>query len=472
MNDLATLSIADAAKKLAAKEISAVELARACTRAITAKNPTLNAYLEVFADVEEQAEAADIRRAGTERSEVHPLLGIPLALKDNILIEGRIASAGSKILENYTASYDATVVQKLKKAGAVFLGRTNMDEFAHGSSTENSAFGPTKNPHDESRVPGGSSGGSAAAVAAHTALGALGTDTGGSIREPASFCGIVGLKPTYGAVSRSGLIAMGSSLDQAGPLTKTVADAEIMFTAIRGRDPLDSTSIDEGFYPTRIPKKKIGVPRQLLVKGIDADVAAQFEKALARLKERGYEIVAIELPSASLALAVYYVIMPAEVSTNLARFDGVRYGLSQKGASLFDDYAKTRGSGFGPEPRRRIMLGTYVLSAGYYDAYYGRAITARAQLSAEVAHVLENVDAIATPTAPSPAPKLGENTHDPLAMYLLDIFTVTANLTGNPAISVPMGTVGREGKQLPVGIQFTAAHGDERTLFTLGKELE
>ena len=470
MSDLNKLSITEASKKLAAGEITAVDLARACLEEIKKRNTDLNAYLEVFEDVEKQAEAADVRRAAGES---HPLLGIPLAIKDNILIEGRKVSAASKILENYVASYDATVIKKLKDAGAVFLGRTNMDEFAHGSSTENSAYGPTKNPHDESRVPGGSSGGSAAAVAANMALGALGTDTGGSVREPASFCGVVGLKPTYGAVSRSGLIAMGSSLDQAGPLARTVEDAELIFNAIRGKDPLDSTSIEiENSKSQNTNNKRIGVPRKLLAQGIDADVLQNFEKSLDILRAKGYEVVDIELPQASLALAVYYVIMPAEVSANLARFDGVRYGLSLKGESLFDDYAKTRGHGFGAEVRRRIMLGTYALSSGYYDAYFGKATAARAELAREVAGVLEDVSLIATPTATSPATKLGEKTSDPLAMYLLDIFTVTANLTGNPALSVPMGTVSRDNTDLPVGIQFTAAHGDESALFSAGKELQ
>jgi aspartyl-tRNA(Asn)/glutamyl-tRNA(Gln) amidotransferase subunit A len=473
MSDLNKLSITEASKKLAAKEITAVDLARTCLDEIKKRNQDLNVYLEVFSDVLDQAKAADEKRTQNEKEgkESHALLGIPLAIKDNILIEGRKVSAASKILENYVASYDATVIKKLKEAGAVFLGRTNMDEFAHGGSTENSAFGVTKNPLDESRVPGGSSGGSAAAVAAHMALGALGTDTGGSIREPASFCGLVGLKPTYGTVSRSGLIAMGSSLDQAGPLTHSVADAELIFHTICGKDSLDSTSIDEGLYPKRAPKKKIGVPRHLLKDGVDKDVLAQFEKILESLEKSGYEIADIELPSASIALAVYYVIMPAEVSTNLARFDGVRYGLSLKGDSLFEDYAKTRGAGFGPEARRRIMLGTYVLSSGYYDAYYSKATAARVALTAEVAHALENVDVIATPTTPCPATKIGEKS-DPLSMYLLDIFTVTANLTGTPALSLPMGLVEREGKQLPVGIQFTAAHGDEAGLFEIGKKVE
>ncbi len=472
--DLARLSITEASQKLAAKEISAVELARACLANIEKKDTSLHAYLEVFADIEEQAVVADEHRAVGER---HPLLGIPLALKDNILIEGRRAGAASKILEGYIATYDATIIKKLKEAGAVFMGRTNMDEFAHGSSTENSAYGPTKNPHDIERVPGGSSGGSAAAVAADMAFGALGTDTGGSIREPASFCGIVGLKPTYGAVSRFGLIAMGSSLDQAGPLAKTVADAELLFGAIRGKDPLDSTSID--FQGSTLDKssqgqtfKKIGVPWELFKTGVDKEVLESFSAALKKASAAGWEIVDITLPSAGLALAVYYIIMPAEVSSNLARFDGVRYGLSRKGATLWEDYAKTRGDGFGVEARRRIILGTYVLSSGYYDAYYGKATAARAQLTREVAEVLKSVDAIAMPTTPTPASRLGEKTADPISMYLLDIFTVTANLTGNPAISVPMGTVARDGKNLPAGIQFISAHGDENTLFELGKAVE
>ena len=467
MEDLTTLSIVEASKKLAAGEITSVDLVRAAQAKIEVKNKDLNIYLEVFADAEEQAKEADARRA---KGENHPLLGIPLAVKDNILIEGRRASAASKILENYVATYDATAIQKLKAAGAVFLGRTNMDEFAMGGSTENSGFGPTKNPVDESRVPGGSSGGSAAAVAAHMALGALGSDTGGSIREPASFCGLVGLKPTYGSISRSGLMALGSSLDQIGPLTHTVEDAEILFNAMRGVDPLDSTSISKDTYPEKASTKKIGIPRHLFKEGVDPDVLEAFNDSLKKLEAAGYELIDIELPSAPLALAMYYIIMPAEASSNLARFDGVRYGLAKKGDTLFDDYAITKGDGFGPEVRRRIMLGTYVLSAGYYDAYYGKALAARTELAKEFNEALKKVDAIATPTAPTPASKLGEKS-DPLSMYLMDVFTVPANLTGNPALSVPMGTVVREGKDLPVGIQLTASHGDETSLFTIGKLL-
>lgn len=466
-DDLATLSIGEASKKLAAKEISAVDLARAARARVDAHNAELNAYLEVFDDTQVQAEAADARRASGES---HPLLGIPLAIKDNIVIEGRHASAASKMLEPYVATYDATAIKKLKEQGAVFMGRTNMDEFALGGSTENSAFGVTKNPRDTSRVAGGTSGGSAAAVASHMAQGALGSDTGGSVRNPASFCGIVGLKPTYGAISRSGLIAAVSSFDQIGPLTKTVADAEILFTALRGKDPLDSTSTEANLYPARGMQKRVGVPRHLLESGVDADVLEAFEKTLSGLREQGYEVVDIALPSLSYALAAYYITNFAEVSTNLSRFDGVRYGLSSAGDSLIDDYAKSRSSGFGPETRRRILLGTYVLSAGYYDAFYGKATEARALLAQELASAFETISFIATPTMPTPAFVVGEKS-DPLSMYVADIFTVTANLTGNPALSVPMGTVARGGSSLPVGFQCMAAHGDESALFAIGKTI-
>ena len=466
VSSLNELSITEASKKLAAGEITSVQLVEACLAEIEKRNPSLNAFLEVFADAREQAASADLRRA---KGESHPLLGIPLAIKDNILIEGRTASAASKILEHYVATYDATVIKKLKDAGAAFLGRTNMDEFALGGSTENSAFGVTKNPHDETRVAGGTSGGSAAAVASGMALGALGSDTGGSVRNPASFCGVVGFKPTYGAVSRSGLIAAVSSFDQIGPITKTVEDAELIFNTILGKDSLDSTSTENSKLKIE-NYKKIGVPRTLLTKGVEPEVLAHFESSLEKMRAQGYELVDMGLPSLDYALSAYYIINFAEVSTNLSRFDGVRYGLSLKGESLFDDYARSRGEGFGAETRRRIMLGTYVLSTGYYDAYYGKATAARTQLRKEFEDALKSVDFIATPTMPYPAWKVGEKS-DPLAAYLADIFTVTANLTGNPAISIPMGMVEREGKRLPVGLQLTAAHGDEAALFAVAKLL-
>ncbi|MBI5470063.1 Asp-tRNA(Asn)/Glu-tRNA(Gln) amidotransferase subunit GatA [Candidatus Kaiserbacteria bacterium] len=467
--NLSDITIAGARASLDAKEFSARELTDTYLYEIEKKDKDIHAYLEVWGkEARMEADAAD---ATIARGESKPLTGIPLAIKDNILIHGRVASAASKILENYVASYDATVIQKLKKQGAVFLGRTNMDEFALGSSTENSAYGPTKNPHDLERVPGGTSGGSAAAVAARMALAALGSDTGGSIRQPAAFCGIAGLKPTYGEVSRSGLMAAASSLDQIGTLGKSVADARILFEAIRGHDDLDSTSLPDSLL-TRVKPKKIGVPRKFLEKGVDADVLTAFEETLTRLRERGYEIVDIELPSLPYSLAVYYIINPAEVSTNLARYDGIRYGVRADAATIGEVYEKSRSYGFGPETRRRILVGTFVLSSGYADAYYRKARAVREVLRADFASVFNTVDAIAVPTTPTPAFKLGENTSDPLAMYAEDIFTVPINLAGVPAISVPMGGVNREGYDLPLGFQLIAPHRGEATLFAIGSDVE
>ena len=468
MSSVAELSITEAAGKLRAKELTVRELWDACAQAAASKNTELNAYLELF-EADEDAIARAQKRIDEEGDAAPMLCGIPLAMKDNILIEGHIASAASKMLSTYRASYDATVTKKLREAGALFLGRTNMDEFAMGSSTEHSAFGKVLNPLDTSRVPGGSSGGSAAAVAAHIALGALGTDTGGSIRQPAAHCGLVGMKPTYGAVSRSGLIALGSSLDQAGPLAGSVADAKILFDAIRGRDPLDQTTIDEATYPPREVGKtlRIGVPYHLLETGVDADVRAAFDAALERLREAGHEIVTVSLPTSSYALATYYVIMPAEASANLARYDGMRYGERADGKDLLEEYVRARTDGFGAETKRRILLGTFVLSSGYIDAYYRKADAARRVLTDEYDGAFAAVDVIAFPTTPSPAFKFGEKS-DPVSMYLEDIFTVTANLTGMPAISVPMGMVEREGVSLPTGIHFTAPHGADDLLFRVG----
>lgn len=468
--DLLKLTIAEARRALDAKEYSALDLTNAYLANIAARDGEIHAYLEVWADsAREEAKRADEMIA---RGESKPLTGIPIAFKDNILIEGRTASAGSKILENYRAAYDATVIKKLKAEGAVFLGRTNCDEFAMGSSTENSAYGVTKNPLDTTRVPGGSSGGSAAAVVANMALVTLGSDTGGSIRQPASLCGLVGVKPTYGTVSRFGLIAMGSSLDQIGSFGKTVADARAVFEAIRGYDENDSTSLQE--LPKSVTKKPrvIGVPRAFLASGIDADVLEQFEKTLIALKTEGYEVRDIELPTIPHSLAVYYVIMPAEASTNLARFDGIRYGFSVPADVIHEVYTKTRGKGFGPEVRRRILVGTFVLSSGYVDAYYRKARAVRAFIRADFEKAFESVDAIATPTTPTPAFKIGEKASDPLAMYAADIFTVPVNLAGVPAISVPSGTVEREGKKLPVGFQLIGPHSAEETLFTIGEDVE
>lgn len=462
--EIANLTITEARRALDAGEYTAEELARAHLDAIAARNDDINAYVEVFGDVLEQAREADKQIAEGAATQ---LTGIPIAVKDNILIKGRRASAGSKILEQYTASYDAGVIAKLRAHGVVFLGRTNMDEFAMGSSTEHSAFGVTKNPRDTKRVPGGSSGGSAAAVSAGLAVAALGSDTGGSVRQPAAFTGVVGLKPTYGAVSRSGLIAMGSSLDQIGTLTRTSEDAGVMFDAIRGHDENDATSLSDAKRDVSHGKPKtIGVPRDMLTEGVDADVIEEFESALETLKEQGYEVQDITLPTCAYALATYYIIMPAEASTNLARFDGVRYGLSIAADDVASTYRATRGAGFGAEVRRRILVGTFVLSSGYVDAYYRRARDVRAQIRADFENAFSSVDIIATPTTPTPAFALGERS-DPLSMYAADMFTVPANLAGIPALSLPRGTVTREGSTLPIGIQYLAPHGAEDTLFTV-----
>lgn len=470
MNKLNEMTIAEAASALRARECTVQELWDACSAVARKKNPELNAFLEIF-----DADAVAIAKAQKriDENDKSLLCGIPLAIKDNILIEGQIASAASKILSNHRAIYDSTVIKRLKEAGALFLGRTNMDEFAMGSSTEHSAFGKTLNPHDTSRVPGGSSGGSAVAVASHMAIAALGSDTGGSVRQPAAHTGTVGMKPTYGAVSRSGLIAMGSSLDQIGPITKTVEDAQILFEAIHGIDSLDSTTIPEGLYKKReTPASlRIGVPRHLLNDGVEADVLSTFNATLQKLVDAGHTLVDVELPLSSIALAAYYVIMPAEVSTNLARIDGIRYGRAVRGKTLLEDYVLSRTEGFGVETRRRILLGTFVLSSGYIDAYYKKANVAREVLREEYNRAFEKVDIVAFPTTPSPAFVFGEKS-DPLSMYLEDVFTVTANLTGMPAISVPMGFVERGDKKLPVGIHFTAPHQAESVLFAAGTAAE
>ena len=444
------------------------ELWDATSAAAHACNGELNAYLELF-DADEEAIARAQERIDREGDAAPLLCGIPLAMKDNILIEGKVASAASKMLANYRATYDATVTRRLKEAGALFLGRTNMDEFAMGSSTEHSAYGPARNPIDPSRVPGGSSGGSSAAVAGHMALGGLGTDTGGSIRQPAAHTGLVGLKPTYGAISRSGLIALGSSLDQAGPLAKTVADAKAIFDTLKGQDPLDATTISDTTYPVKEAGAsfRIGVPYHLLEEGLDPDVRERFDETLRRLEAEGHTLVEVSLPTSGYALPAYYVIMPAEASTNLARFDGMRYGLAERGDSLLEDYIQSKTAGFGAETVRRILLGTFVLSSGYIDAYYKKAEGARVLLRKEYDTAFAACDVIAFPTTPSPAFRFGEKS-DPVSMYLEDVFTVTADLTGMPAISVPMGSVERDGVALPVGIHFTAPLGADDLLFRIG----
>lgn len=438
---------------------------------IKEKDGDIHAFLHVYESARAEAKAAT-ERIAEEGAQSPVLTGIPLAVKNNILVKGEKATAASKMLEDYTATYDATIVARLKAAGAIIVGDTNMDEFAMGGSTENSAFGPTKNPIDPTRVPGGSSGGSAAAVAMGAVPAAIGTDTGGSIRQPASYCGIVGYKPTYGAVSRYGLIAMGSSLDQAGPLTNSVADAELLHTIMAGHDPLDGTTITEDTYPAVAVKETytIGVPRDFLQSGVDPDVAAVFEAHIEAMKAAGHTVVDIALPLFEKGLAAYYVSMPAEVSSNLARFDGIRYGLSEEGNTLLDVYENSRGVGFGPEVKRRILLGTYVLSAGYYDAYYGKAEAARDLMRQELAEAFTAVDLVLTPAAPTPAFTFGEFS-DPVSVYKQDIFTVPVNLTGVPAISFPGGTVERDGINLPAGVQYIAPHGGDARLFAFGKSV-
>ena len=479
MIDVKKLTIEKAHESFLKGEFTCKELVEEYLKIISEKNKEINAYLEVFDDVLEQAEIA--QKMFTDGSATL-LTGIPFAIKDIILIKGKKSSAASKILENYIASYNSTVIKDLKKVGAVFLGRTNMDEFAMGSSSQTSAYGVTRNPIDLSRVPGGSSGGSAAALAGDMALAALGTETCGSVREPASFCGLVGLRTTYGAISRQGIIPMGNSLDQVGPFGKNVRDTEIIFNLLSRYDKEDSTSVPDEL---RIPeaqlrgnspklgfgedKKKIGIPWHLFKEGVDTDVQENFKQSLEKLKKLGYEIVDIELPYTKYSLAVYYIIMPAEVSTNLSRFDGMRYGFSDKGANLSEVYKKSRGKGFGKEARRRILLGTYVLSHGYYDAYYNKAIKVREKIKEEIVNTFKNVDFILTPTVPITAFKIGEKMDDPVAMYLCDIFSAPANLTGVPSIALPSG-FNKDG--LPFSIQFMAPHFREDLLFDIGKKFE
>lgn len=473
MNEFAQKPIAEVSAALCEGLISCEELARFYLETIRDKNPDLNAYLEVYDDALNQAEEADAKIAdGSLKS---PLAGIPIAVKDNILIRGRRTTAGSKILKNYFASYDAAVIEKLKAHGAIFLGKTNMDEFAMGSSTENSAYGPTKNPRDTSRVPGGSSGGSAAAVAGGLCHAALGSDTGGSIRQPASFCGVVGMKPSYGRVSRSGLIAMASSLDQIGPVARSVGDARILYDAIFGRDAFDSTTAEFKQQEAINNKQEltIGVPREYFGKGVDADVEKTIRAAIDKCGDLGFSVKEISLTHAEYALAAYYIIMPAEVSANLARFDGIRYGhRTTQAKNLLEVYEKSRDEGFGPEPKRRIILGTYALSHGYYDAYYLKAQKVRRLIKDDFANAFKEVDFILGPTAPTPAFKFGEKTEDPLQMYLADIYTVAINLAGVPALSLPAGSVERDGTKLPVGLQIIGKWFAEDALFDFAEKME
>ncbi|MCS7282573.1 MAG: Asp-tRNA(Asn)/Glu-tRNA(Gln) amidotransferase subunit GatA [Anaerolineae bacterium] len=448
------LTIHEARKLLDAGEISAAELTQAVIDRILAVDNAVKAYLTLTPEEAlEQARAADAARREGRSS---PLLGIPVAIKDIICTAGIPTTCGSRILENFIPPYDATAVARLKAAGAVILGKTNTDEFAMGSSTENSAFFPTHNPWDLTRVPGGSSGGSAAAVAAGECLGALGTDTGGSVRQPAAFCGIVGLKPTYGRVSRYGLVAFASSLDQIGVMTKDVTDAAIMLGVIAGHDPLDSTSLDvpvpdyTAALTGDIRGMRVGVPKEYFIPGMQPEVEDAVRTALEVLADLGAEILEISLPHTDYALPVYYLIAPAEASANLARYDGVRYGLRVVGDSLEDTYKQTRGHGFGPEVKRRIMLGTYALSAGYYDAYYLKAQKVRTLIKGDFDRAFEQVDVIVAPTTPTTAFRIGEKVDDPIQMYLSDVFTLSMNLAGICGLSLPCGF---DSQGLPIGMQ-------------------
>lgn len=462
MINFKTTTIKQLHADLQAGIISKKDLYQQCTDIIEKRDDTINAFIELFDNVETDSPVTE-----------SILSGIPVSMKDNILFKGKKVSAASRMLRDYVASYDSKIAEIFNTQDVMLLGRTNMDEFAMGSSTETSYHGITRNPIDEERVPGGSSGGPAAAVAAGMAVYSLGSDTGGSIRQPASYCGLVGLKPTYGAVSRRGLMAMASSLDVIGPITNNVEDAETVFDVIAQYDELDSTSVHEKERATYQAKntnnKTIGIPRTFLeMDGINKEVLDNFNVSLEKLKKQGYTIVDIDLPTIKHSLAVYYILQPAEASSNLARYDGIRYGFSQKGEDLIAGYTETKTHGFGKEVQRRIMLGTHVLSSGYHDEYYYKAQALRSQITKEVHEIFNTVDIIATPTVPNVAFKFGEK-KDPISMYLEDIFTVPYNLTGNPAISIPSGL---NSENMPFGMHFVAPMFCEKKLFEIGKDFE
>ncbi|MEK7604100.1 MAG: Asp-tRNA(Asn)/Glu-tRNA(Gln) amidotransferase subunit GatA [Patescibacteria group bacterium] len=462
-------TIRDIQSGLGKKEFSAEEIFDHYREKISMENEKLNAYLSVFPNSKPETL--------NSKPSASPLWGVPSAIKDNILIDGTVCTAGSKILKNYISAYDATVIKKLSSAGAQFLGKTNLDEFAMGASTENSAFGPTKNPLDVSRVPGGSSGGSAAAVAADLAVFALGSDTGGSIRQPAAFCGVVGLKPTYGRVSRHGLIAMASSLDQIGPITKNVYDSALVMNVIAGHDNFDSTMSKKEVpdYTKDIDKSikglKVGVPKEFFRDGLSNEVAEKVRTAISKLENIGCKIVDISLPNFEYALAVYYIIAPSEISANLSRYDGIRYGHSSRTSdTLTDTYFESRAEGLGPEPKRRIFVGAFVLSAGYHDAYYLKAQKVRRLIKNDFDSAFKQADIIVGPVSPTTAFKIGEKTSDPLALYLEDIYTVPVNLAGLPGISIPCGN--GENSGLPVGFQMIGRQFDEGSLLRAAYQLE
>ncbi|HVN78651.1 MAG TPA: Asp-tRNA(Asn)/Glu-tRNA(Gln) amidotransferase subunit GatA [Terriglobia bacterium] len=473
--DLSKLTVEEVRRLIDCNEASAEEICKVHLDEISRRDPELHAYLEVCPN-RALAKAAQIDRLKRDGGTLPPLAGVPMAIKDNIMIEGLGCTCGSKILENFLALYNATVIERLEAAGAVFLGKTNQDEFAMGSSTENSAFFPVRNPHALDRVPGGSSGGSAAAVASQMAVTSLGSDTGGSIRQPASLCGVVGLKPTYSRVSRYGLVAYGSSLDQIGPLARTVKDVAAVLGVIAGGDPHDSTCSTlrvpnylEGIE-TPVKGLRIGMPKQYFGGGIDPQVREKVNSGLALLESLGCSLVEVDLPHTDYAIACYYILATAEASSNLARYDGVRYGLRVPGVdSLSTMYRKTRDTGFGAEVKRRIILGTFVLSSGYYDAYYLKGQKVRTLIKRDFEKAFETVDFIISPTSPTPAFRLGEKSNDPLAMYLSDIFTITANLVGIPGISLPCGKT-TEG--LPVGLQILGRPFDEQCILRLSSAFE
>jgi aspartyl-tRNA(Asn)/glutamyl-tRNA(Gln) amidotransferase subunit A len=469
--ELTALSIADLQRLLRRKEISPAETLEALIQRIRQVDEKIGAYLSFDEEsARKEAESADVSL---------PLGGVPIAVKDIINVSGQPCTCGSKILGNYQSPYDATVIQKMRRAGAIPFGKTNLDEFAMGSSTEHSAFKLTRNPWDLSRVPGGSSGGSAAAVAANEAFGALGTDTGGSVRQPAAFCGVVGLKPSYGRVSRFGVTAFASSLDQVGSLTKSVRDSAMLMNALAGHDPQDSTSSTEPVadfvvkLDQPIKGMRIGLPREYISEGIDADVKAAMETATKQLQSLGAEIVELSLPHTEQAVAVYYVLATAEASANLARFDGVRYGhRSANTQGILDQYSKTRAEGFGSEVKRRIILGTYVLSGGYYEAYYDRAQKVRQLIRRDFVDAFKDVDVLMSPTTPTAAFLFGEREQNPLQMYLADIFTIAASLAGICGISIPCGFDSTSGSKLPLGLQFLGRPFDEARLLQVAHAYE
>ncbi len=461
-------------EKIRNGEVSALQIAESVFSRIDAVEGRIHSYIRLM---KEEAMASAARAdEGIQKGDIQPLTGIPIALKDIVCTRGIPTTCGSRMLHQFVPPYNATAVEKLAAAGAIFVGKANMDEFAMGSSTETSYFGPTRNPWDLERIPGGSSGGSATAVAADECIASIGSDTGGSIRQPAALCGVVGMKPTYGRVSRFGLIAFASSLDQIGPLTKDVEDCAIMMNVLAGYDPKESTSVKaevpdyRQFVGRDIKGWKIGIPKEYFIEGIDPEVSAAVKKTIEVVEKCGGQCIDISLPHTKYCVAVYYIIAPAEASSNLARYDGVRYGLRTADArDLAEMYEKTRMQGFGAEVKRRIMIGTYALSAGYYDAYYGKASQVRALIRRDFDEAFKQCDIILTPTTPTPAFKIGEKTDDPLQMYLSDIFTISTNLAGIPGMSVPCGF---SSSGLPIGVQFLAGHFEEGKLLQIASAYE